>query len=155
MLGIAFREAGPRGRMVTAGEFPWWLRAEPSAPFAGDRASSQLAPWLPTQNPSLTTAMFTHPESSGQLGAVWRFSRKLRDLAGKMSGRLGAVRARCLRWLPEASGLQSVGDSEGCSACRWPTRCRVALEGPLSAGCENAFLRAPPTSDPPTLKMQK
>lgn len=55
--------------------------------------------------------MFTHPESWGQLGAVWRFSRKLRDLAGKMSGRLGAVRARCLGWLPEASGLQSVGDS--------------------------------------------
>lgn len=103
--------------------------------------------------------MFTHPESWGQFGAACRFSRKLRGLAGKLSGQPGAVRALCLGRLPEASGLQRVGDSQGCSARRRPGAasawCRVALEGPLSAGCESAFLRARPTSDPPTLKMQK
>lgn len=96
-----------------------------------DPPSSQLAPQLLTQNWGLRTATFTHPESWGQFG-IFLVSPD-QGLAGKVSGLLGALRACCLGWLPEASGLQNVGDSEAVPACRWPSAasapCRVAWEG--------------------------
>lgn len=95
--------------------------------------SSHLGFLLETRASELPCLLIPRAGDSSGRG-MGHSSRKFRSLAGKASGWLGAGRACCLGWLPEASGLQNAGASEGCCACRWPgaasAPCRVAGAGP-------------------------
>lgn len=94
--------------------------------------SSHLGFLLETRASELPCLLIPRAGDSSGRG-MGHSSRKFRSLAGKASGWLGAGRACCLGWLPEASGLQNAGASEGCCACRWPgaasAPCRVAGAG--------------------------